>query len=41
MKIGIIGRGMISEQHLAAATSYPGSLVVGIVDVDIASILTR
>src|ERR1035441_2494852 len=36
MKIGIIGCGMISEQHLAAATSYAGSQVVGIVDLDIA-----
>jgi len=36
MKIGIIGCGMISEQHLAAATRYPGSQVVGIADLDIA-----
>ncbi len=32
MKIGIVGSGMISGHHLTAATRYPGTEVVGIVD---------
>ncbi|MEP6546160.1 MAG: Gfo/Idh/MocA family oxidoreductase [Gammaproteobacteria bacterium] len=36
MKIGIIGSGMISGHHLAAAARWPGTEVVGIVDRDIA-----
>jgi predicted dehydrogenase/nucleoside-diphosphate-sugar epimerase len=35
MKIGIVGCGMISGHHLAAATRYPGSEVIGLVDRDI------
>ncbi len=34
MKIGIVGCGMISAHHLRAATSYPGAVVVGLVDPD-------
>jgi 2-alkyl-3-oxoalkanoate reductase len=36
MKIGIVGCGMISGHHLTAATRYPGSEVIGLVDCDIA-----
>jgi predicted dehydrogenase len=35
MKVGIVGCGMISGHHLTAATQYPGSVVVGLVDRDI------
>jgi predicted dehydrogenase len=35
MKIGIVGSGMISGHHLAAASRWPGAEVVGIVDRDI------
>jgi predicted dehydrogenase len=35
MKIGIVGSGMISGHHLAAAARRPGAEVVGIVDRDI------
>jgi predicted dehydrogenase len=34
MKIGVVGCGMISGHHLRAATTYPGAVVVGIVDRD-------
>jgi predicted dehydrogenase len=36
MKIGIVGCGMISGQHLAAAARYPRCEIVGVVDRDIA-----
>ncbi len=36
MKIGIVGSGIISRHHLAAARRYPGCTVVGIADRDVA-----
>jgi 2-alkyl-3-oxoalkanoate reductase len=35
MKIGIVGCGMISGHHLYAATRYPGTRVIGVVDRDL------
>src|SRR5260370_3437989 len=35
MKIGIVGSGMISGNHVAAASRWPAAEVVGIVDRDI------
>jgi len=37
MKIGIVGCGIISRHHLAAATRYPGASVVGVADLHMAS----
>jgi 2-alkyl-3-oxoalkanoate reductase len=37
MKIGIVGCGIISRHHLAAAARYPGATVVGVADLDMAS----
>lgn len=34
MKIGIVGAGTICKHHLAAATRYPGCVVVGVADRD-------
>lgn len=34
MKIGIVGCGIISDHHLRAASNYPGSEIVGLVDRD-------
>lgn len=36
MRIGIVGCGIISRHHLAAAARYPGATVVGVADVDLA-----
>ncbi len=35
MKIGIVGCGIISRHHLAAASRYPGCTIVGIADRDL------
>jgi len=41
MKIGIVGCGIISRHHLAAAARYPGATVIGVADVDLANARTQ